>query len=66
MTLADALVIAAGAVSIAGLAWFFFQPRRAAEAKVEGGVQTVDITVQGGYSPNLIRIFSVASTPRTG
>lgn len=58
MTLADAVVIAAGAVSVAGLAWFFFQPRRAAEAKVEGGVQTVEITVKGGYSPNLIRVES--------
>ena len=66
MTLADAVVVAAGAVSVAGLAWFFFQPRRAAEAKDEDGVQTVDVTVKGGYSPNLIRIFSVVSTARTG
>ncbi len=58
MTLADVVVIAAGAASSAGLAWFFFKPRRAAEAKVEGGVQTVEITVLGGYSPNLIRVDS--------
>jgi P-type Cu+ transporter len=58
MTLADVVVIAAGAVSVAGLAWVFFQPRRAAVAKVEGGVQTVEITVKGRYSPNLIRVES--------
>ncbi len=61
MVLVDVLVIAAGLAAIAGLAWFFFAPRQAATASVEGGVQTVDVTVKGGYAPNLIRV--TAGTP---
>lgn len=34
------------------LAWFFFGPRAAARARSQpGGVQEIDVTVQGGYSP---------------
>ncbi|MDP9444573.1 MAG: heavy metal translocating P-type ATPase [Actinomycetota bacterium] len=56
MTVVDVLVIVAGAALIAALALFFFKPRQATRAHVEGGMQTVDITVKGGYSPNLIRV----------
>ena len=44
-----------GAAAIAGLAWFFFGPRRARGAAVRGDRQEVEVTVKGGYSPNLIR-----------
>ncbi|HZC99371.1 MAG TPA: heavy metal translocating P-type ATPase [Actinomycetes bacterium] len=56
MTGAELLVSAAGGVLIAVLAWFFFGPRKARRAEVRGGVQEVEITVKGGYSPNLIRV----------
>ena len=61
MALVDWLVIAAGMAAIGGLGWCFFEPREAAQARVEGGVQSVDITVKGGYSPKLIRVQ--AGTP---
>lgn len=43
-------------VLIAALGWFFFGPRRARTARVEGGVQLVEVTVRGGYSPDVIRV----------
>ena len=49
-------VTATGVASIIGLAWFFFAPRKAEEAAVQGGVQEVKITVKGGYSPDIIRV----------
>jgi len=52
----ELLVSAAGGVLIAVLAWFFFGPKQARRAEVRGGVQVVEITVKGGYSPNLIRV----------
>jgi Cu+-exporting ATPase len=55
VTPVDVVVVLAGVALIAGLAWFFFKPRQAAHARVEGGVQTVDVRVKGGYAPNLIR-----------
>ena len=61
MTSTDVVVVLLGAALIAALAWFFFRPRQAAHARVEGGVQTVDVKVKGGYSPNLIR--ATARTP---
>lgn len=56
MGLADVVVVISAAVLIAGLGWFFFGPRRARTARMEGGVQRVDVTVRGGYSPNVIRV----------
>src|SRR5690606_21754227 len=35
--------------------WFFFGPKRAKRAELRGGVQEVEITVRGGYSPDVIR-----------
>jgi len=52
---AEALVTAAGAVAVASLAWFFFAPRRARGTEIRGDRQEVEVTVKGGYSPNLIR-----------
>jgi P-type Cu+ transporter len=52
----EILVSAAGGALIAVLAWFFFGPRQARRAEVRGGVQEVEISVKGGYSPNLIRV----------
>ncbi|MGW5690938.1 heavy metal translocating P-type ATPase [Streptomyces asiaticus] len=56
MNALDLVVIAAAVVLVAGLGWYFFGPRRARTATVEGGVQRVGITVRGGYSPNVIRV----------
>ncbi|GAA3716937.1 hypothetical protein GCM10022204_40950 [Microlunatus aurantiacus] len=40
--------------AIAGLGWYFFAPRRGRTAELAGGVQTIGVTVQGGYSPDII------------
>ncbi|WP_436841907.1 hypothetical protein [Streptomyces bobili] len=47
----DAVVVLAATGLIAALGWFFFGPRRAGAARVEGGVQRVEVTVRGGYTP---------------
>ncbi|GLW47481.1 hypothetical protein Stsp02_31430 [Streptomyces sp. NBRC 14336] len=52
----DVVVVVAAVLLAAGLGWFFFGPRRAGAARVEGGVQRVEITVRGGYSPDLIKV----------
>lgn len=61
MTAADIAVVLTGLALLAGLAWYFFQPRTATDATDEGGRQVVDTTVTGGYSPSLNRVE--AGTP---
>ena len=56
MTGTEILVTAGGIGLVAGLAYFFFGPKEAHRAEVRGGVQEVEVTVKGGYSPNLIRV----------
>jgi Cu+-exporting ATPase len=56
MGIAEILVTAGGLVLVAALAWFFFGPKRAGEAKVTGEVQEVAVRIKGGYSPDLIRV----------
>ncbi|MER6841087.1 heavy metal translocating P-type ATPase [Streptomyces platensis] len=56
MGIADISVVIAAAVVITGLGWFFFGPRRARTARMEGGVQRIEVTVRGGYSPDVIRV----------
>jgi len=52
----EILVTGLGVALIASLSWFFFGPKRGRRAEVRGGMQEVEITVKGGYSPNLIRV----------
>ena len=56
MTTIEIAVVIGGIAVIAALAWYFFAPRKAVGAQLEGGRQVIDITVRGGYSPNLVRI----------
>ncbi|WP_405895401.1 heavy metal translocating P-type ATPase [Streptomyces sp. NBC_00104] len=56
MDAVDVAVVTLAVVLIAGLGWFFFGPHRARSARLEGGVQRVEVTVRGGYSPDVIRI----------
>ncbi|MFV2039371.1 MAG: HAD-IC family P-type ATPase, partial [Acidimicrobiales bacterium] len=50
-------IVVAGALALAAfMYWFFFGPKKASKAAVVGGVQEVNITVKGGYSPDLIRV----------
>ncbi len=56
MTIAQIIVTTGGLVLMALLAWFFFGPKEARRAEMRGGVQEIDITVKGGYTPDLIRV----------
>jgi Cu+-exporting ATPase len=58
MSLSDVAVVAVVVLIIAGLAWWFFGPKPAAEAELAGGVQEIRIRVRGGYTPSRIRARS--------
>ena len=48
-------VIVGGAALVLFLLWFFFGERESVNAETRaGGVQEVDITVKGGYTPDVI------------
>lgn len=49
-------VTAAGLLLIGFLAWYFFGPKQTRRAEVRGGIQQIEITVKGGYSPDRIRV----------
>ena len=53
----DWFVIAAGAATVAWTLWYFFAERGSAAAVLSaGGRQEVTVTVQGGYTPAVIRV----------
>ncbi|MEU2110143.1 heavy metal translocating P-type ATPase [Streptomyces sp. NPDC019507] len=56
MGVADVVVIVVAVGLIALLGWYFFGPRQAGVARLDGEVQRVEVTVRGGYSPNLIKV----------
>src|SRR6266508_2891027 len=56
MSWIDLVVVGAAAAALAFLAWFFFGTRKARLAEVRGDVQEVEVTVRGGYSPDVIRV----------
>jgi P-type Cu+ transporter len=54
--LAEIVVTSGGLLLIAALAWFFFGPKESGRAELRGGVQEVEVTIRGGYSPAQIRV----------
>src|SRR4030042_5978023 len=56
MPLVEIAVTLAGLAAIAFLAWFFFGPKQAQAARVKGNIQEIEVTVKGGYSPDIIRV----------
>lgn len=53
----EILVVIGGAVAIAFIIWYFFGKREVFAAKiVDGGRQEIDVTVKGGYSPEVIEL----------
>jgi Cu+-exporting ATPase len=56
MSAIDIIVVIAAVAALAGLGWFFFGPRRTRAAELAGGVQRLEVTVKGGYSPDVIRL----------
>jgi plastocyanin domain-containing protein len=55
---ATAVIVTIVGLGLAGFVlWYFFSARPTASAvSSSGGMQTVDITVKGGYSPNVIEV----------
>src|SRR5213080_3047463 len=56
MNAAGILVVVAAVAALGGLGWFFFGPRKATAAVLAGGVQRLEVTVKGGYRPEVIRV----------
>ena len=56
MTTTDALVLVGGLALIAGIAWFFWGPRKAGQraATTSSGYQEAMVLVKGGYTPDVI------------
>ena len=55
MDTAEILVVIGGIAAIAAVLWYFFGERAKVSATVaESGKQEIDITVRGGYSPDVI------------
>lgn len=54
MDATEIAVILSGAAAIAFVLWYFFGERERMTAVMQGGVQEVNVTVKGGYSPDVI------------
>jgi len=56
MSAVDIAAVAGGVALTGLLGWFFFGPKRAHSTNLVGSVQEVKVTVNGGYSPDLVRV----------
>ena len=56
MDTAEIWVVGGGIALSLWVLWFFFGPRASEQAAVAGGVQTIKVRVQGGYSPDRIEV----------
>ncbi|MGI9556575.1 MAG: heavy metal translocating P-type ATPase [Solirubrobacterales bacterium] len=54
--MAEVLVTIAGVLAILGLTWFFFGSQIREHARQGDGVQQLEITVNGGYSPSIVHV----------
>ena len=52
----DVVVVAVAVVLTGLLGWFFFGPRSSHRATLDQGVQTLTVSVKGGYSPDVIEV----------
>ena len=57
MDTSEILVLVGGIGAVAFVLWYFFGPRAAVAAAVtDAGVQEINVTVKGGYSPDVIAV----------
>ncbi|TMR89739.1 heavy metal translocating P-type ATPase [Nonomuraea basaltis] len=56
MTAADGVVLGVAVILLGFLGWYFFGPRKSSRAGLRDGVQEIEIVVQGGYSPDVVRV----------
>ena len=58
MDISEWAVLFGGVAAIAFVLWYFFGEREAVAATVtEAGVQEINVTVKGGYSPDVIQVL---------
>lgn len=51
-----AIIVAAAVLLSVAVVWYFFGVRAGSAARLEDGLQRIDVTVQGGYSPAVINL----------
>ncbi len=57
MDTTEVIVVAGASALIIAVLWYFFGPKEATAATVaESGVQEVQVTVKGGYAPDVIAV----------
>lgn len=58
MSMTEVVVTLGGVLAIAGVAWFFWGPRRAGAraAVTSSGMQELMVLVKGGYTPDVIEV----------
>jgi plastocyanin domain-containing protein len=61
MDTSELAVLIGSIAAVAFTLWYFFGPRKSVQAAAGGGVQAMEIEVEGGYSPDVITVK--AGTP---
>src|SRR5680860_794161 len=61
MSVSELLVLVGGLVLTGLMAWYFFGPRKFRWAELDDGVQVIQVTVKGGYSPDVIQVAAGVS-----
>lgn len=56
MSVSDVIVVIAAGLLTAGLWRFFFGSKQSSRAEMRDGVQEIEVTVKGGYSPERIEV----------
>jgi len=53
------ITVLLGAIALTGIiGWYFFGPKKSHRASLDDGVQVVNVTVKGGYSPDVIEVVA--------
>ena len=61
MDASELAVLIGSIAAVAFTLWYFFGPRKSVQAAATGGVQSMEVEVEGGYSPSVITVK--AGTP---
>lgn len=58
MSMGELSIVVSGLALTGLLAWYFFGPKKSHRAELDDGVQVIDVTVKGGYSPDVIQLVA--------
>ena len=56
MSISEVWILVGGLVLTGLMAWYFFGPKKSRQAELDDGVQVIEVTVKGGYSPDVIQV----------